>query len=102
MEDIDAADKQLLSDSAFLALRFALAIILLSSLFPDNPTGNPGFCEPAQPAPGPEEVCPEAGNAIILALSFLLREPIAGILGSWDGKSAGLCRSSPMFGSAAR
>jgi small-conductance mechanosensitive channel len=73
-------DNQLLSGSAFLALRFGLAIIILSVLILIIRQAILVFAGERSKRLGRKRYVLMAGNALILALSFLLHEPIARIL----------------------
>ena len=74
-------DNQLLSDSAFLALRFALAIILLSAIILTIRHAILVFTGQRSRRLGRKKYALMASNALVLASLFLLREPISTMLG---------------------
>jgi len=78
-------DNQLLSDSAFLSLRFVLAIIILSVIFMTIRQTILVFTGQRSLGLGRRKYVLMAGNALLLAFSFLLREPITGLLGKLGG-----------------
>ncbi len=79
-------DNKLLSDSAFLALRFTLAMLLMSGLLLAIRQAILVFTGQRSRRLGRKKYALMAGNALILALSLLLREPIASLLGKlgWE------------------
>ena len=79
-------DNRLLSDSAFLALRFALAVIILSVLFLLIRRAILVFAGQRSRRLGRKKYVLMAGNAILFAVCFLLREPITNLLGRLGGK----------------
>jgi small-conductance mechanosensitive channel len=79
-------DNRLLSDSAFLALRFALAVIILSVLFLLIRQAIMVFAGQRSLRLGRKKYLLMAGNAIVFAICFLLREPITSLLGRLGGK----------------
>jgi small-conductance mechanosensitive channel len=79
------SDNKLLSDSAFLALRFTLAMILLPGLLLTIRQAILVFTGQRSRRLGRKKYALMAGNALILALCLLLGEPIASILGKLGG-----------------
>ncbi len=73
-------NNQLLSDSAFLALRFVLSVITLSVLLLVIRWGILVFAGRRARQLGHRKYVLAAGNAVLLGLSLLLREPVANLL----------------------
>ena len=73
-------DNKLLSDSAFLALRFALAVIVLSVLFLTIRRAILVFAGERSRRLGRKKYSLMAGTALISAFLFFLREPVAKLL----------------------
>ena len=79
-------DNRLLSDSAFLALRFALAMIILSVLFLTIRKAILVFAGQRSRRLGRKKYSLMVGCALIFVSLFLLREPIVNLLGRLGGK----------------
>jgi small-conductance mechanosensitive channel len=79
------ANNQLLSDSAFFALRFAVAVIILSMLFLTIRLALIVFVGQRARRLGRQKYYLAAANALVLGLSLLWLEPIAELLGSLGG-----------------
>jgi small-conductance mechanosensitive channel len=78
-------DSKLLSESAFLALRFTLAVIILSTLFVIIWRAILVFAGERSKRLGRKKYILIAGNALILAFTFMLREPISEMLKNLGG-----------------
>ena len=79
-------DNTMLSDSAFLALRFALSIVILSVLFLTIWRAVLLFAGERSRRLGRRKYMFMAGNALLAAIFFVLREPITAMLGFLGGK----------------
>jgi small-conductance mechanosensitive channel len=78
-------DTKMLSDSAFLALRFALAVIILSIIFLTIWRSIRVFAGERSRRLGRKKYVLMAGNGLISVVCFLLREPITALLGKLGG-----------------
>jgi len=79
-------DNKLLSDSAFLAVRFAMSIIILSILFLVIRRAILVFVGERSKRLGRKKYVFMAGNALLAAFCFLLRDPITRMLEMLGGK----------------
>jgi small-conductance mechanosensitive channel len=79
-------DNKLLSESAFLALRFALSIIILSILFLAIRRAILVFVGERSRHLGRKKYVFMAGNVLLAAFCFVLREPITRMLEMLGGK----------------
>ena len=78
-------DSQLLSDSAFLSLRFTLAVIILATTVLTIRWAILVFAGQRSQRLGRKKYGLMAGNALVLALLFLMREIISSILWNLGG-----------------
>jgi small-conductance mechanosensitive channel len=79
-------DNKLLSDSAFFALKFVVAVILLAAISVTIWWAILAFVGPRSKRLGRKKYILMASYAITLVLAFLLREPIAKMLGDLGWK----------------